>query len=375
MSEQSGLLKKTPLYDVHEAMGGRLVPFAGYALPVQFEGIMAEHLWTRKHAGLFDVSHMGQFVFRAADWQTLATELEKLMPCDLLGLKPGRQRYTQILNDKGGILDDLIVGRLPDNEGEARAFMVVNGACKNQDFLHFQNNLPEFIHLSHKDNKVLLALQGPEARQVLSGLIPACETMSFMSLKELSFKGRDVLVSCSGYTGEDGFELSCDPETGLMLANSLLALDQVRSIGLGARDSLRLEAGLCLYGHDMDETVSPVEAGLVWSIPKRRRSEGGFRGDEVVLKQIVQGAHRIRIGLQMLGRQPAREGAEIVIDGQTVGRITSGGFSPSLQTPIAMGLMDSDKSSLDQAVQILIRGKAIEAKLVSMPFVPHSMRR
>jgi aminomethyltransferase len=376
MNEQNNDLRQTPFFALHKGLGARLVPFAGYLMPLQFEGIMAEHLWTRAHAGLFDVSHMGQVIIQGPDWDALAGALEKLMPCDVLGLKPGRQRYSQLLNDQGGILDDLIVARLPRDENDLEtAFLVVNGACKHADFAHLKAHLPSSLSLTMDERKALLALQGPKARAVLTKLIPECQKMGFMTLQTFAYKGHDVLVSCSGYTGEDGFELSCDAQAGVMLAEELLQSEDVKPIGLGARDSLRLEASMCLYGHDMNEEVSPIEAGLLWSIPKRRRQNGGFKGASIVQQQIKNGAELSRVGLMIDSRQPAREGALVQRQGKTIGKVTSGGFSPTLKKPIAMALIHCDNSALDQPLQILIRDKVIDAQIVPMPFVPHRMNR
>ena len=369
-----GDLARTPLYDVHCTLGARMVGFAGYAMPVQYpSGIIAEHLHTRAQAGLFDVSHMGQAILAAPQ---AAHRLERLVPGDIAALAPGRMRYTQLLDARGHILDDLMVTRLPDEGGCERLFLVVNAATKKADFAHFAAELPG-CDLTVLDDRALLALQGPMAAEVLSrhlssagaGLILA---MPFMSAASLEWNGVRLNISRSGYTGEDGFEISIPAGAAPAFARKLLAGTVIRPIGLGARDSLRLEAGLCLCGHDIDRSTGPVEAGLLWSISKRRRLEGGFFGYEQVKRAIDRGSARRRVGFLLEGNAPAREGAEIAtVDGQTIGRLTSGGFAPSLGRPVAMGYIDAAYAAPGTQVSLMARGKPLAANVVPMPFVPH----
>ena len=365
-----------PLDAWHRARGARMVEFAGYAMPVQYEGIIAEHLWTREHAGLFDVSHMGQLVVSSADGGMTATEaaLEALLPADLASLKLGGLRYSLLLNADGGILDDLIVARWRD------AFqIVVNGATKWDDIAHLREHLPDEITLSHRDEHALLALQGPEAAAALSalgagpampGIVPV-EALRFMQTGPYMWQERPLGVSRSGYTGEDGFEISVRNEDAEALAEALAGLPQVKPIGLGARDSLRLEAGLPLYGHDLTTETDPVSAGLGFAINKRRRGAGGFPGADRILPLLADGAPTRRVGLALAGRMAAREGALVYCGDQQVGRVTSGGFSPSLNHPIAMAYVAAAQSAPGTALEIDMRGKRLPAEVVPMPFVPH----
>ena len=359
-----GPLAVTPLNALHRAAGARMVPFAGYDMPVQYpEGIIAEHVHTREKAGLFDVSHMGQAFLSGAH---VIARFETLVPGDIAALAQGRIRYTQLLNAEGGILDDMMVTRLADD----RLFLVVNAACKVQDFAHIAKALPD-LKLDILDTRALLALQGPMAAGVLSKLLPGVEIMPFMSAKNFMYGGVELYVSRSGYTGEDGYEISVPERQAESFTQTLLADDRVKLIGLGARDSLRLEAGLCLYGHDIDTTTTPVEGDLLWSISKRRRAEGGFPGASRVQQQIAQGAPRKRVGLALEGKAPAREGAEIAdASGTIVGRVTSGGFAPSLQKPIAMGLVDAAHAAHGTELNLIVRGKPLPARVVAFPFVP-----
>src|SRR5271163_405942 len=319
---------RTALYPLHVELGARFTPFAGYEMPVQYRsGILAEHLHTRSEAGLFDVSHMGQAHLDGPDHETTARALENLTPADIVGLAPGRQRYTQLLNADGGIVDDLMATRPPGANG--RIALVVNAERKAADFATLRASLPAEVALTIADDAALVALQGPAAAGVLARLAPGegVETMAFMSSRPLALDGFDLTVSRSGYTGEDGFEISLPAEDAEGFARRLLAESEVEPIGLGARDTLRLEAGLCLYGHELDETTDPVEAGLTWSIPKRRRAEGGFPGAARIQAALAEGPPRKRVGLRLLGRAPAREGAEIIdVSGEPIGRVTSGGF-------------------------------------------------
>ncbi len=357
-------LAVTPLNALHRAAGARMVPFAGYDMPVQYpDGILTEHLHTRAQAGLFDVSHMGQAFLSGAH---VIARFETLVPGDIAALAPGRIRYTQLLNDEGGILDDMMVTRLSDD----RLFLVVNAACKNQDFAHIARALPD-LKLDVLDTRALLALQGPMAASVLSTLLPGVDLMPFMSAKNFTHAGVELYISRSGYTGEDGYEISVPDAQAESFAQSLLADDRVKWIGLGARDSLRLEAGLCLYGHDIDTTTTPIEGDLIWSISKRRRAEGGFPGAARVQKHIAEGAPRKRVGLALEGKAPAREGAEISDStGAIVGRVTSGGFAPSLQKPIAMGYVDAAHAVVGTELNLIVRGKPLPAHVVAFPFVP-----
>ncbi|UUX48713.1 glycine cleavage system aminomethyltransferase GcvT [Nisaea acidiphila] len=360
-------LLKTPLHDLHAELGAKMVPFAGYEMPVQYPmGVKAEHLHTRAKAGLFDVSHMGQVELPDPN---AARDLEQLVPGDLQSLEVGQMRYTMFTNENGGILDDLMVFRL-----ERGLMVVVNAACKNLDIKHMSESLTGPV-ISH-DDRALLALQGPSAEFALSALAPEVATLQFLTGKWIDVDGAKCLVTRSGYTGEDGYEISAPADQAEALARKLLAQDDVEAIGLGARDSLRLEAGLCLYGHDIDETTTPVEAALTWSIGKRRREEGGFPGADVIQKQIAEGTSRRRVGILPEGRAPAREGTEIQApDGTTIGAITSGGFGPSLEAPVAMGYVASEHAAAGSAVNVVVRGKALPARTAKMPFVPNGYKR
>jgi aminomethyltransferase len=367
----------TPLHAEHLALGARMVPFAGYAMPVQYPtGILTEHLWTRDHAGLFDVSHMGQAFLEGADHRTIARALEAMVPADVTALAPGRQRYSQLLSETGGILDDLMITRPSDNADDGRLALVVNASTKEADYAHIAANLPSDVRLVRVDDRALLALQGPSAEAVLSRLAPDIADMAFMSVRAVKLGAFDAHVSRSGYTGEDGFEISVPAQDAVALWQALLSDPEVKPVGLGARDSLRLEPGLCLYGHDIDETTSPVEAGLLWSIQKRRREEGGFPGADRVKREIAEGPGRVRIGLRPEGRAPAREGTVITTpEGREVGLVTSGGFGPSVNGPIAMGYVSPDVSALGTELHLIVRGKPVPARVASMPFTPHRYRR
>ncbi|MDQ6704132.1 MAG: glycine cleavage system aminomethyltransferase GcvT, partial [Pseudomonadota bacterium] len=337
-------LARTPLYDLHRALGARMVGFASYTMPVQYpSGIISEHLHTRARAGLFDVSHMGQAILAGSQ---AARRLEALVPGDIAALAPGRMRYTLLLDAHGHIIDDLMVTRLDDEAGRQRLLLVVNAATKSADFAHLAAELPDCA-LTVLEDRALLALQGPKAAEVLrrhvsSAAAKSISAMPFMSTKSYERDGGVLKISRSGYTGEDGFEISLPATAAPGFAQELLDEADICPIGLGARDSLRLEAGLCLYGHDIDRTTGPVEAGLSWSISKRRREDGGFLGYEQVKWAIDHGPSRLRVGFLLEGKAPAREGSEIVtLDGQTIGRITSGGFAPSLGRPVAMGYVDA----------------------------------
>jgi aminomethyltransferase len=353
-----------------------MVPFAGYAMPVQYDltgnlatrcrgGVLAEHLHTRTHAGLFDVSHMGQATLTGTN---VATALESLVPGDIAGLKPGRQRYTLLTNEAGGIIDDLMVARL----AEDRLFLVVNASRKGIDFSHIAANLPEHITLTPHEDRALLALQGPAAASVLKRISPEAAALPFMGIAEVSLDGIKCLISRSGYTGEDGFEISVDSQNAEALADKLTANPEVVPIGLGARDSLRLEAGLCLYGNDIDELTSPIEAGLTWVIGKRRKLNWDFPGGLLMRDQLDNGVSRRRVGIRPDGRTPARAQTTIVADdGTEAGVITSGGFGPSANGPVAMGYVRKDLADDGTKLNLMVRGKIIPATVVPLPFIPH----
>lgn len=364
-----------PLDAWHRAHGGRMVDFAGYWMPVQFRGIIEEHLWTRSKAGLFDVSHMGQLEISG---EGAVAALEAVLPGDIAGLAPGRMRYSLLLDEQGGILDDLMV----TNRG-GTYYLVVNGAMKWDDIAHLRDMLPDDITLNHLDDHGLLALQGPEAAAVLVRLglepamadAPAVDGLTFMQAAPYLWQGRPLGISRSGYTGEDGFEISVRAEDIAALADALCADEAVMPVGLGARDSLRLEAGLPLYGHDLTPETGPVEAGLMFAINKRRRAEGGFPGAERILAELTAGPARKRIGLLLDGRLPAREGAPVLADGAPIGVVTSGGFSPTLERPIAMAMVDAAHAAPGATLEIEVRGRKLAASVTAMPFVPHKYHR
>jgi aminomethyltransferase len=367
----AGPLKRTPLYDLHRELGARIVPFAGYEMPVQYPtGILVEHAQTRNACGLFDVSHMGQVRLTAKPGKNAAKALETLVPGDIAGLAPGQQRYTQFTNDAGGILDDLMVTSTGDH-----LQLVVNAACKDADLAHIQAGLSDACEIEPMFARGLLALQGPQAVTVLSRLAPQVAGMKFMTGAFVVIEGARCYVTRSGYTGCDGYEISTPADAADPIARKLLGHPEVKPIGLGARDSLRLEAGLCLYGHDIDTTTTPVEAVLLWSIGKERRVQGGFPGAAVIQKQIAEGAPRKRVGLLPEGKAIAREGAEIAIAGKVVGKVTSGGFAPTLGRAVAMGYVDKAQSSNGTRVELLVRGKPVPAEIVPMPFVKHAYYR
>jgi len=366
--ETSEQLAQLPLDGWHRARGGRMVPFAGYEMPVQYEGIMAEHLWVRSHAGLFDVSHMGQLLFHGPD---VDRALESLLPGDLLALKDARLKYSMLLAEDGGIVDDLMATR----RGE-HFYLVVNGATKHGDIEQFEKRLPRTIAMDHMKEQALLALQGPEAAAVLEGLIPGVGALGFMQGGAFDWNGKRLWISRSGYTGEDGFEISVPGRDAEALAEALTADERVRPIGLGARDSLRLEAGLPLYGHDLDCETTPVMADLTFAINKRRRAEGGFAGAMRIMAELDNGAAQKRVGLLVEGRQPVREGASVLDgEGNEIGRVTSGGHSPSLGRPIAMGYVATALAEPGTALTLEQRGKLFQATVAPMPFVPHRYHR
>ena len=365
-------LKRTPLYELHRELGAKIVPFAGYEMPVQYPaGIIAEHQHTRSAAGLFDVSHMGQIRIAADDFDRAAKALERLVPGDIRGIEPGRMRYTQFTNAAGGILDDLMAARL----GE-QLLLVVNASRKEADAAHLREHLTGHARIEEQPGRALIALQGPAAAAVIARLDARADAMGFMSVAELAIGGVPCIASRSGYTGEDGFEMSMPAEEAVAVARLLLGQPEVKPIGLGARDSLRLEAGLCLYGHDIDETTTPVEAGLTWSIGKRRRTEGGFLGAASILEQIAQGASRKRVGILPEGRAPARENTDVTdAKGGLIGKVTSGGFGPTVGGPICMGYVDRAHAGEGTELALLVRGTPRPARVAPLPFVPHRYKR
>jgi aminomethyltransferase len=357
-----------PLDQWHRGRGGRMVPFAGYQMPIQYEGIIAEHRWTRESAGLFDVSHMGQILFTGTG---LDAALEALLPADLSILKDGRLRYSLLLNDHAGIVDDLMLTRRGDH-----FYMVVNGATKLGDIAHIGERLPDGVQLTHMTEQALLALQGPRAVEALSRLAPGVEQLGFMTGGAFTLAGSEAWISRSGYTGEDGFEISVPADQVGDVAEALAAEPEVKPIGLGARDSLRLEAGLPLYGHDLDEKTTPIEADLGFAISKRRRLEGGFPGAPRIQLELEKGTITRRVGLRVEGRQPVREGALVVdAEGSDVGRVTSGGFSPMLEAPIAMAYVPRDMAEPGTTITLSQRAKLFQATVVPTPFVPHRYQR
>jgi len=364
------ILKRTPLHALHVKLGAKMVPFAGYDMPVQYPlGVMKEHAQTRQKAGLFDVSHMGQAKLTAHEGDA-AVLFEELVPGGIATLKEGRIRYTQFTNEHGGILDDLMATRFGDT-----LWLVVNAACKDDDFAHIAAKLEGRATLEI-EQRALLALQGPLAEAVLAALMPACQELVFMQSVWTEFQGTEVLVSRCGYTGEDGYELSIAEDKAVGLAEALLAHEDVEPIGLGARDSLRLEAGLCLYGHDIDTDTTSAEADLMWSVPKRRRAAADFPGADVVNAQLADGMAKQRVGILPEGRAPAREGTEIQsATGETIGTVTSGGFGPTLGGPLAMGYVPPAYAAVGTEIQLIVRGKAMPARIAAMPFVRQNYKK
>lgn len=354
----------------HRAKGARMVPFAGYEMPIQYEGVVAEHNWTRENAGLFDVSHMGQLLLSGPD---LDAAVEAVLPIDLSTLKLGQQRYSLLLDDEGGVLDDLMVSRWPE-----LLYLVVNGATKWDDIGTLREALPDDITIHHMDEHALLALQGPKAADALArhaqGEYPL-SVLTFMKFGRFKIAGYDVTIARAGYTGEDGFEISLPAQAAANIADLLCGEPEVKPIGLGARDSLRLEAGLPLYGHDLSPETSPIDAGLLFGINKRRRTEGGFPGAERIIREIAEGTARRWVGLTIEGRLPAREGAEVFAGAEKIGTVTSGGFSPTLQAPIAMAYVAADYAAIGTQLEVEVRGKRLAATVAPTPFVPHRYYR
>ena len=365
-------LKVTPLNDAHIALGARMVEFAGYSMPVQYpDGVMKEHLWTREHCGIFDVSHMGQARLRGV---SPLSAFEDVVPGDFIGLKPGRQKYSVLLNKKGGIVDDLMAGRpiSPDGTDDDGLFVVVNGACKDNDFKVIDDELAGQVQIDRLEDRALIAVQGPEAAAVVQGLVPATADMVFMDIRSMPGFGTDLIISRSGYTGEDGYEISVPATQAVRIWNLLLSDDRVRPIGLGARDSLRLEAGLPLYGHDLDETVSPVEAGLTFAINKNRREQRDFPGAARIVKELAEGPARVKVCLRVLEGAPAREGAEVAdATGAIIGIVTSGGYSPCLKVGIALAFVAPAFKAPGTPLRVIVRGKPQACEVVTSPFVPH----
>ena len=371
-------LKKTPLYELHQEFGAKLTEFAGYQMPVQYGlGILGEHQHTRTKAGLFDVSHMGQVILSGRSYKEIALAFEKLLPMDVLGLEAGRQRYGFLTTDSGGILDDLMFSNRGDH-----IFVVLNAACKGSDIMHLKSQLEPDITVQEIEDRALIALQGPASEAVLGELNPQIKKMKFMDVETLPIGGADCWVSRSGYTGEDGFEISIPAEAAESVTREILSNKIVEFIGLGARDSLRLESGLCLYGHDIDEATTPVEASLTWAIQKARQANGsrngGFIGSEIILNQLDNGTDKKRVGFLPQTRAPMREGVEIFAtetSKEVIGKITSGGYGPTVGHPIAMGYIDSKYMRSNDDLYGELRGKRLPIKVSEMPFVPLNFKR
>jgi aminomethyltransferase len=356
-----------PLGDWHRAKGARMVEFAGYHMPIQYDGIMAEHAWTRENAGLFDVSHMGQLMLTG---DGAAGALEKIVPGDISALAEGKMRYSLLLAEDGGILDDLMITRAPMG-----LYLVVNGAVKFDDMGYLRGELPDEVTINHMEDRALLALQGPKAGSVMARVIPAAAELYFMEADSFMWDHEPLWISRSGYTGEDGFEISVPAECAQKLADVLCAQPEVKPIGLGARDSLRLEAGLPLYGHDLDPAIDPVQGDLAFAISKRRRTEGGFAGSDRILRALSDGADKKRVGFSVGGKMPVREGAPIFAGALQVGVVTSGGFAPTVGAPIAMGFVDAAHCAVGSVLEAEVRGKRIVLTIAAMPFVPHNYHR
>ena len=369
MSDEAEIteIQTLPLDAWHRAKNARMVEFAGYHMPIQYEGIIAEHLWTRESAGLFDVSHMGQLMLSG---EGAAAALEALVPGEIAALGEGRMRYSLLLGEDGGILDDLMITTTPMG-----IYIVVNGAVKWEDIGYLRENLPDDITLNHMEDRALLALQGPKAVDALKRVVPGVDALYFMEAGSFLWGHTPLWISRSGYTGEDGFEISVPADEVEALATALCAQAEVKPIGLGARDSLRLEAGLPLYGHDLDPTIDPVQGDLTFAINKRRREHGGFAGAARILGSLANGAAKKRVGLKIEGKMPAREGALIFVGATQIGVLTSGGFAPSLGFPIAMGYVTRDFAAPGTPVEIEVRGKRIAATVSPMPFIPNRYHR
>lgn len=374
-------LKRTPLHGLHVSLGAKMVEFAGYDMPVQYPlGVLKEHLHTRARAGLFDVSHMGQAFLRTSEClsgddgahERIAAAIETLVPGEIRKLKKGGLRYSVFLNERGGVLDDLMITRPARDDLQGMLYLVVNAAMKKQDFALLQDSLEGRATLKIADDRGLLALQGPRAAAALEKIVPGVSAQTFMTMRPYDWDGVYLIVSRCGYTGEDGFEISVPNSHAEDFARLLLNDEAVESIGLGARDSLRLEAGLCLYGHDLTADVTPVEGNISFAIAKRRREEGGFPGAARIQRELAEGPSRLRVGILPEARAPAREGAEIQsMDGEAIGQVTSGGFGPTAGGPVAMGYVAAPFAASGTEVQLIVRGKALPARIADMPFVPH----
>jgi len=386
MSEVShGPLKTTPLHALHVRLGARMAEFGGYDMPIQYaDGIMAEHNWTRTEAGLFDVSHMGPSFLSLPHLgggdvahRKVAALVEKLVPSDIAGLAPGKVQLTVLLNENGGIIDDLMIGRPLRDDQQGGLYIVVNAGTKENDFALIQQAAAGVAELHRADDRALIAIQGPKAEQVIATIFPEAVALTFMTFKQIKDTpyGNVIATRC-GYTGEDGFEILVPAEHGEAFANRLLEDHRVKPIGLGARDSLRLEAGLCLYGHDLDTTKTPVAASLSWMISKARRERGDFPGAQRILAELKDGVPSKRVGIKPLGRAPAREGTEVQnAEGETIGVITSGGFGPTVNGPVAQGYVDASYAKAGTPVKLLVRGKALDAEVATLPFVPARYKR
>lgn len=377
-------LKTTPLTALHRGLGAKMAAFGGYDMPIHYSaGILKEHLWTRSKCGLFDVSHMGPSFLILNDGlgggdlahARIAAIVETLVPADIRGLKPGQVRYTMLLNADGGILDDLMIARPLSEDLQGMLYIVANAGCKEQDFALLAAAAGDAARLQRADDNALVALQGPEAANVLTNWVKGVKDMSFMTHKSVEVQGERWVVARSGYTGEDGFEVLIPASQADEVVKAMLAHAHVRPIGLGARDSLRLEAGLCLYGHDIDATTSPIEAGLAWTIQKRRREAGDFPGAKRILAELANGPARKRVGFKLVDRAPAREGALVRVADRTIGVVTSGGFGPSVNEPVAMGYVEGAFASPGAKVELLVRDQPRAAEVVAMPFVPHKYHR
>lgn len=380
-------LKTTPLHGLHLKLGARMVEFGGYDMPIQYkDGILAEHVWTRTHCGLFDVSHMGpSFLVLPegagsggdASHEKISAIVEKLVPSDIAGLAPGKIQLSVLLNEEGGILDDLMIGRPEWESRQGMLYIVVNAGTKEQDFALLQTAAGSGAELRRADDRALMAIQGPDAEAVLESIVPGVARLTFMTFTRIdSADFGSLVVARCGYTGEDGFEVLVMPEHAEAFANRLLADERVKPIGLGARDSLRLEAGMCLYGHDIDETKSPIEGSLAWMVSKSRRERGDFPGAARILKELKDGPPAKRVGVRPLGRAPAREGTEIqTADGKVVGVITSGGFGPTVNGPVAMGYVATPYAKKGTPLKLIVRGKALDAEVAALPFTPHQYKR
>jgi aminomethyltransferase len=386
MSETStGPLKKTPLHALHTRLGARMAEFGGYDMPIQYaDGIMAEHNWTRTHAGLFDVSHMGPSFLALPQLgggddahRAVSALVEKLVPSDIAGLAPGKVQLTVLLNETGGIIDDLMIGRPADPASQGMLYIVVNAGTKDNDFAVIQTAAGEAARLQRADDNALIALQGPDAEAVIAGIFPQAVALTFMQFIRLNHSDYgDVIVTRCGYTGEDGFEMLIPAKHGEAFANRLLEDHRVKPIGLGARDSLRLEGGMCLYGHDIDAAKTPVAASLSWMISKPRRERGDFPGAGRILAELKEGVPSKRVGIRPLGRAPAREGTEIQnLEGETIGVVTSGGFGPTVNGPVAQGYIDTTYAKAGTPLKLIVRGKALEAEVATLPFVPAKYKR